>query len=439
MQWILFQVLLVTVVGCVILLVRKIGGKRLFPWAVTLLWTLFFICALFPLGMVKQVSLYPEQKEVARRNGAEYEKWTYHEIDVSKNLIVQKQEEKSLKTRLVLIWGIGTFCSLIYHVVVRLKMWKKVQSFPCRDLEEKLPQEMEKMRIPVKVTEKFGPVVFGILPVIYISEELLADKEALRSILLHEQAHVKRKHPAVLVLMEFVGSLYWFLPYVYLLFFAALREDMEYCCDYEVIRKYGINPKTYAMHYVNVVAYRRLEGNELGFRNKGLKKRVDYMLHTVKSRKYSVLAVVLGMTILVGVSIGISVYYQKPDENGHSLAEVEEAKSIVMQYVSKLEEGDREGVLNCLVADTALFNSIDYDIEWSRFVVHDLRYEPDSISYYYQCKAMEQKSFKPQNWILLIMDCDLSTRYDNNMMVTGWTLVQEAETELWKIYDFTVF
>lgn len=438
MQWILFQVLLVTALGCVVLLIRRVGGKWLFPWAMTLLWTLFFICALFPVGILKQVSIYPEQKEVVRRNGAEYERWVSYEIDCSKNLIAQKQEEKSLETQIVIIWGIGIFCSLTYHLIARLKMRKKVQSFSCRDLKEKLLPEMEKIWIPVKMTEKFGPAVFGILPTVYIPEELLEEKDALRSILLHEQAHVERKHPAVLVLMDVVGSLYWFLPYVYLLFFAALREDMEYCCDYEVIQKYGINPKAYAMHYVNVAAYRKLEGNELGFRNVGL-KRVDYMLHIAKSMKYSVLAVVLGMIILAGVGIGINVYYQRPDENGHSLAEVEKAKDVVMHYVSSLEIGDKEGMLNSLVADTALFNSVDYDIEWSRFVVHNLRYEPDSISYYYQHNLMNQENFQPQNWILLIMDCDLSTRYDTHTIVTGWTLVQEAETKLWKIYDFNIF
>lgn len=439
MQWILFQVFLVTGVGCVILLVRKIGGKRLFPWTVTLLWTLFFICALFPICLVKQVSVYPTQKEVVRRNGAEYELWTPYEIDRSQNLITQRQEEKSLESWIAAVWGIGTLCSLTYHVAVRLKMRKKMKLFPSKDLREKLPEEAEKVQVPVRVTEKFGPAVYGLSPVIYIPEELLTDREALKSILLHEQVHVKRKHPAVLALMEFVGSLYWFLPYVHFLFFRALREDMEYRCDYEVIHRHGISPKEYAMHYVNVAAYGQLAGNELGFGKGGLKKRVDYMLHTAKNRKYSVLAAVFGIVILVVVSIGINAYYQKPDENGHSRVEVEEAKKVVMRYVSCLEEGDREGVLNCLMTNAALSNSIDYDMEWLRFVVHNLRYEPDNIAYYYQFDVMNQENVKPQNWILLIMDCDLTTRYDTDTIVTGWTLVREDETEPWKIFKFAIF
>lgn len=436
MKWLLIQALLVTVAGCVILLVRRIVGKRLLPSTVTFLWILFFVCALFPVCLMKEVSFYPAQEETVRRNGTEYERWTVYEIDRSQNLTAKMQKEKNLKLWITTVWGIGALCSIIYCVAVRLKIRKKVRELVSTDLREELPVESEFMRIPVMVTEKFGPVVYGFPPTIYIPKELLSDREMLRSILLHEQAHVKRRHPAVLVLMEFVGSLYWFLPYVNFMFFRALREDMEYRCDYEVIHGHDVSPKEYAMHYVNVAAYGHMAGNELGFGKGGMKKRVDYMLHTAKSRKYSVLVAVLGMVLLAGGIIGINAYYHKPDVNGHSRAEVEEAKEVVMRYVACLENGDRQGVLDCLNAPDT--QSIDYAMEWLRFTVHDLRYEPDSIVNYYQIDDMNQKNIESSNWVLLVMDCDLKTRYDTDTMVIWWTLVRENESEPWKILQFGI-
>ena len=418
MLWIVFQILLVTVVGSVILLVRKLVGKQMNPRVMACMWGLFFGCALFPVCLLKESMPYPSvQKEIRKGNVAEYELWTPHAFDTTRNLLNEKRDEKGLEKGIVLVWGVGVLCSLGWHLAVRCRMHGKIhrewmksggQVLPekrCREIcgegvqDSLLHGASEKRNVPVRITDGFGPAVYGFLPAVYIPGALLADGEALRSVLLHELEHVRRRHAAVMILMEITGSLYWFLPYVNFLFFRCLREDMEYRCDYEVLHRYEIYPKEYALHYVNAAVYGQTVGNGLGFGKGQLKKRVDYMLHTRKHRKYSILALLLVLLILVGGVLGIYLYYRKPDANGHSRAEIAAAREVVIQYVNALE----------------------------------------NVTYYYQYKVMEQYDFEPQNWIFFEMDCDLAMKYESYTVQTGWTLVREQDTGQWEIFQFYMF
>ncbi len=458
MLWIVFQILLVTVVGSVILLVRKLVGKQMNPRVMACVWVLFFGCALFPVCLLKESVPYPSvQKEIRRGNVVEYELWTPHAFDTTRNLLNEKRDEKGLEKGIVLVWGVGVLCSLGWHLAVRCRMHGKIhcewmksgrQVLPekrCREICGEGVQDFllhgapEKRNMPVRITDGVGPAVYGFLPAVYIPGALLADGEALRSVLLHEMEHVRRRHAAVMILMEITGSLYWFLPYVNFLFFRCLREDMEYRCDYEVLHRYEIHPKEYALHYVNAAVYGQTVGNGLGFGKGQLKKRVDYMLHTRKHRKYSILALLLVLLILVGGVLGIYLYYRKPDANGHSRAEIAAAREVVIQYVNALENGDREEVLECLADEAELRQSIEYDLEWLRFTVYDLKYAPENVTYYYQYKVMEQYDFEPQNWIFFEMDCDLAMKYESYTVQTGWTLVREQDTGQWEIFQFYMF
>lgn len=85
------------------------------------------------------------------------------------------------------------------------------------------------------------PFVAGIIkPAIYLPA-FLEEKET-EYIILHEQAHIRRKD----YLFRFLGfialCIHWFNPLVWLAFFYS-GEDMEMSCDEAVIRKMGENIK----------------------------------------------------------------------------------------------------------------------------------------------------------------------------------------------------
>lgn len=123
----------------------------------------------------------------------------------------------------------------------------------------------------------------------------------------------------------------------------------------------------------------------------------------------------------------VSVYF-------HSEAEVEQAKDVVLRYVSCLDQGDWDGMKECTAAGEEIS---DYTKKWTRYVVHDLRYEPGNHAYYMQKKALKEimpMGIKIQNWLLLTMDCDMATRYQTYTMPTYWLLVREDENGPWKIF-----
>jgi beta-lactamase regulating signal transducer with metallopeptidase domain len=72
----------------------------------------------------------------------------------------------------------------------------------------------------------------------------------LRSVLLHELAHLKRRDPLVLLLGQFMQALHWFNPLSWLTL-RCLRADQERSCDDAVLR-HGIRASDYAQHLLDL-------------------------------------------------------------------------------------------------------------------------------------------------------------------------------------------
>ncbi len=112
------------------------------------------------------------------------------------------------------------------------------------------------MRRPVTLLihpEKTIPVVWGILRCRLLLP--LAARhwsgEQLRSVLLHELAHVKRRDAIAQLLTQIACTLHWFNPLVW---FAAWRlgVERERACD-DLVLASGVRPSAYAGHLLEVV------------------------------------------------------------------------------------------------------------------------------------------------------------------------------------------
>lgn len=82
------------------------------------------------------------------------------------------------------------------------------------------------------------------------------DKDKLRSVLLHELAHLQRHDPLALWLAQAVKALHWFNPLAWLTF-RQLRADQERACDDTVLR-HGVRPSDYAQHLLDLSRQARI-------------------------------------------------------------------------------------------------------------------------------------------------------------------------------------
>ncbi|HYF35595.1 MAG TPA: penicillin-binding transpeptidase domain-containing protein [Prosthecobacter sp.] len=102
------------------------------------------------------------------------------------------------------------------------------------------------------------PMVWGILrPRLLLPEGFQTwPPNKLRSVLLHEFAHLQRHDPAGLCLAQFMQALHWFNPLAWLTL-RRLRTDQERACDDTVLR-HGIRPSDYAQHLLDLSRHTRL-------------------------------------------------------------------------------------------------------------------------------------------------------------------------------------
>lgn len=152
------------------------------------------------------------------------------------------------------------------------------------------------------------PFVAGIIkPAIYLPA-FLEEKET-EYIILHEQAHIRRKD----YLFRFLGfialCIHWFNPLVWLAFFYS-GEDMEMSCDEAVIRKMGENiKKEYSVSLLGLAAGEKIPGGFfVQFGGGSTKKRVKNIL---KYKRKTLSAI---MVILILVSGTIFALISNPEK-----------------------------------------------------------------------------------------------------------------------------
>ena len=195
--------------------------------------------------------------------------------------------------------------------------------------------------------DKTIPVVWGILRcrLLLPAAARQWSGEQLRSVLLHELAHVKRRDTMAQLLAQIACALHWFNPLVW---FAAWRlgVERERACD-DLVLASGVRPSAYAGHLLDVVTElspARWTQSAAGWpwpasrRSKAASS--PYSANTLNRRGVSAALAAIALAIAVGVAVPIAMLRaadEKPGSDRHS-----GRRSLKPKAGAKLDPGTEE-------------------------------------------------------------------------------------------------
>jgi beta-lactamase regulating signal transducer with metallopeptidase domain len=248
-------------------------------------------------------------------------------------------ESRSGFDALPLVWVIG-FCSLLLRLLAArvllwtterrgTAIWSSMQ--PAKATRDPLVTALEsvysQLGIERHVTllihpDKTIPVVWGIFRCRLLLPAAARhwSGEHLRSVLLHELAHVKRRDTLSQLLAQLSCALHWFNPLVW---FAAWRMgvERERACD-DLVLASGVRPSAYAEHLLDAVTglspARWTQSCGLAMaRKSSLEGRLVAVLSQNRNRRgVPVSLAMLGLIIAVGIAVPLAMLRAGEDPPG---------------------------------------------------------------------------------------------------------------------------
>ncbi|MEX2286164.1 MAG: M56 family metallopeptidase [Planctomycetaceae bacterium] len=238
---------------------------------------------------------------------------------------------------LPLVWAIG-FCVLILRLMAaRWMLWKTERQGtvigssrrPAKATHDPIVTALEAASLQLGIgrpvtllihPDKTIPVIWGILRCHLLLPAAARhwSGEQLRSVLLHELAHIKRRDTMTQLLPQVACALHWFNPLVW---FAAgrLGVERERACD-DLVLASGVRPSAYAGHLLEVVTElspaRWTQSCGLAMaRKSSLEGRLVAVLsENLNRRGVSAALAVIGLAIAACVAVPIAML-RAADEN----------------------------------------------------------------------------------------------------------------------------
>ena len=266
-----FMSLSAMMIGIIIIFLRKFVDNKISPKWKYIIWSLVFISLLMPyrpqsdisltnnISKIDSVSFREDYNEIAKI--ASVDSYTPQQIEV-----YDAQYKQALVNTVVfdislpLLWFVGSVISLLFIIVSKFRLDYKINASKIETSENTLIifNECKKTlniddNIKIIVQDYIqSPAIIGLFnPKIILPSYTLSDS-SLRFVLLHELVHYKRKDMLINYLMISLSFIYWFNPFIFLLF-KLIREDMEILNDDYVLR-YVDNKKGYAVSLIEVLS-----------------------------------------------------------------------------------------------------------------------------------------------------------------------------------------
>ncbi len=277
--------------------------KKAPKWVNCLLWGLVSLRLAIPFKIESNFSLLPTSNTISTNkkssglpfsidsgiytvdtNVNEYLKYHYYEgVTVPENTFVD------IVSVLAIIWLIGVALMLVYSAISFIRLKKQVSVslryrdniYYCDNIET--------------------PFILGtIRPKIYIPSCL--EEGQIENVIMHENAHLKRKDHWWKPLGFLILAFYWFNPLVWVAYILLCR-DIEKACDEKVIKNMNAQEKKgYLETLVDCSVQRKMVfACPVAFGEVGIKQRVKAVLNYKKPAFW---VVVIAVIVTVAISVG---------------------------------------------------------------------------------------------------------------------------------------
>ena len=187
-----------------------------------------------------------------------------------------------------ILWAVGLSIMLVYAFLGYCRIRRTVQ--------EAIPLQ-DNIWLCDAVA---SPFILGIVrPRIYLPSGM--DEEQMKYVLVHEEAHLKRKDHWWKPLGYLLLAVYWFHPLVWIAY-GLLCRDIEIACDEKVIKDMDMSgKKAYSDALVSCSMQRRMiAACPLAFGEVGVKERVKTVLH-YKKPAFWVILVSVAVCVVIAV------------------------------------------------------------------------------------------------------------------------------------------
>jgi bla regulator protein BlaR1 len=382
LTWLVDTTLYISILICLILLLKAIMRRRLPAWWHYGLWLLLVARMLMPWVPESRLSMFNYVPLIAELNTYMP---TLMELDLNLPPLTelnftegipessQKYETDSLFWQdltldrvLLPFWFAGMIVIGVAVVLKNLSFWLIIKRVPLITDQKILGLlEICKSRLKIQtvvdviMTDKIkGPALFGYLrPRLLLPKGILEklNEDQLRYVFLHELGHLKRHDIAISWLTTVLQTIHWFNPLVWYAFY-QMRVDQESACDAYVLSRIKPNQSTgYANTIVGLLESfyqnRQLPALVGILENKSQIRRRLIMI--AQNKKYSRKLTFLAVSLLISICFIFFTSAQGLSIEGKSKTEGRSQLSPTMQPVldiaaspetGKAQQAEREKV-----------------------------------------------------------------------------------------------
>ena len=276
----------------VIALLRLTAGKRLPRALFPALWCAAAFRLLLPVRLPSALSVWnlTAGESRAARTAAQISE---HLTPFPSLTVAPAAQEAAARLSLPgLIWAAGALLLGAYFLVGWLRFTRRFAgAAPVGNETVDSCVEAFGFRRPPVIrctTDSRAPLTYGVRrPVVLLPADLLADREALRMILTHELAHIRRRDCLRKLLFTLCLCVYWWNPVCWGMVLLANR-DLELACDALTLRYLGRDRrKTYALTLLELAA-RQAQPHPLcsGFGKPAAEERIQAIMKAKKIPVY---------------------------------------------------------------------------------------------------------------------------------------------------------